>query len=475
MYIRLAALRTAYVLAVALAACTTVGGRPPAEPARRELPIQAPAGPGGRPVDPADRVYTADQVSNTVTVISPATNQVLGTLPLGTARMDDVLGATYYGEIDTHGLGFSPDGRTLAVVNVTTNSVTLVDTATNRVRRTVYVGRAPHEAFVAPGGRELWVAVRGLDFVSVLDLDTGRELTRIATSLGPAMVVFSPDGRFAYVNHSRSPVLVKIDVTSRQVVGRADGLASPFSPNLAVTPDGREVWLTHKDSGKVSVLDGQSLRVLAVLDTGPTTNHVNFVTTADAGYAYVTVAGTDRVLVFRRAAGAPEQVAAVPTSGPHPHGVWPSPDNRRLYVGLEGADAVDVLDTTDPARPRPLTTVRVGQQPQAVVYVAGAVPSGPGTDGLGRQGLDHRVETFRVVGPVPGTAEVTVRQLTGLDMIEVNARDLAPGVGYALWAEGPAGAHPLIRFTADAGGRGKALAFAAFFGVSERVFLRPLS
>jgi YVTN family beta-propeller protein len=77
-------------------------------------------------------VYTADQDSNTVTVIDPKTTTVLGTIPLGRPRMDtdaDVLGAMYDGQIDVHGLGFSRDGQYLNVVDATTNAVHVIDTA----------------------------------------------------------------------------------------------------------------------------------------------------------------------------------------------------------------------------------------------------------------------------------------------------------------------------------------------------------
>jgi len=45
--------------------------------------VQAPALAGAQPISSRDRVYTADQVSNTVTVINPKTDEVLGTIPLG--------------------------------------------------------------------------------------------------------------------------------------------------------------------------------------------------------------------------------------------------------------------------------------------------------------------------------------------------------------------------------------------------------
>src|SRR5215831_10427068 len=88
-----------------------------------------------------DRVYAADQTSNTVSVIDPAENKLLGVIRLG----DPVPGALsplYKGQLLVHGLGYSPDSRTLAVVSVGSNSVTLIDTATNKVRGIIYVGRS---------------------------------------------------------------------------------------------------------------------------------------------------------------------------------------------------------------------------------------------------------------------------------------------------------------------------------------------
>jgi hypothetical protein len=53
--------------------------------------------------------------------------------------------------------------------------------------------------------------------------------------------------------------------------------STPFSPNLAVDQD--EVWFTLKDSGKTQVVNAKPpFDTLFVLETGPITNHVTFVT-----------------------------------------------------------------------------------------------------------------------------------------------------------------------------------------------------
>lgn len=471
-----AAAGTASAAAIALA-------QPPRrEPARqqpaRQPPavIQAPALAGAQPISSRDRVYTADQSSNTVTVIDPKANRVLGTLALGQDRLDQVLGPVDRTQVNVHGLGFSRDGRRLVVISVTSNAAQLIDTQNGSVvPSTSYVGRSPHEGSVSPGGRELWVAVRGQSHVSVLSTRTGRELGRIPTADGPSKVVFSPNGQLAYVNHQRAAEVAVIRVRDRRVIRRIKGVA-PRSSDEAISPDGRELWLGHPADGKTSIVDARRFRVLRILDTGPRTNHPNFVTKRDGrAYAYVTVGGLNQTLVYRRDGASPTLVGRISNSGEAPHGIWPSPDNTRIYVALQKSDAVDVIDT---ASDRVIDTLRVGQDPQALVYVAGAVPAGPGTARLGRQGLGRRIETVPVAvrgGGGTAKAKLTVREVDALDELDLTARELPAGGAFTLFGvRADGGAEPLRDVVADAmGGVDEALAFARYFGVYDHAVLVP--
>src|SRR6476620_7095892 len=234
-----------------------------------------------------DRFYTSDQFSNTVSVIDPADNKLLGVIRLG-EPVPANLSPLYKGQLLVHGMGFSPDHRTLAVVSIGSNAVTFIDTATNAVKHTTYVGRAPHEAFFTPDGKEVWITVRGENYVSVLDGASYQEKTRITVPNGPGMQIFSPDGAYGYVCSSFSPETVVVSVADYTIVGRVPQ-ASPFCPNIAATPDGAQVWFTLKDIGKVQVFDAQPpFALLKTLATGPITNHVNIVRNANGMFAYVT-------------------------------------------------------------------------------------------------------------------------------------------------------------------------------------------
>lgn len=443
-------------------------------------PVQAPALPGAPPISSTDRVYTADQTSNTVTVIDPKTRKVLGTIALGDQRLGGNLGPQYLRDVDVHGLGFSRDGRYLNVVSVTTNTVTVVRTRDNSVVSKSYVGRASHEGFFAPNGKTVWVADRALAQVDIVDALHGGVVGHVRTDDGPSKVLFSPDGRYAYVNHVRSATIDVVKVSSRKVVRRITGLADPFSSDMALSPDGRELWAAHKKVGKVSVIklrSGRLGRVTSVLNTGPDTNHPAFVTKPQAGFVYLTVGGENTTKIYRRhRRSAPVLVGAVPSSGVEPHGIWPSPDNSTVYVVNEHSDSVDVIDI---ASRRRVDTLRVGQEGQALVYVADAVPNGNGKQHLGRQGLDQPVRNAAAtVISGPGKAELTVRQVKGLDMVQLQGSGLTPNATYTASARHGDDRIPLLSFTADATGAvPQALAFTKFFGVYDinSVQLRPSS
>src|SRR5580700_8800671 len=350
------------------------------------------------PVSHQDRVYAAEQFSNTVSVTDPADNALLGVIRLGQPQPAN-FSPLYYGQVLVHGMGFSPDHRTIVVVSIGSNSVTFIDTATNTVKHTTYVGRAPHEAFFTPDGAEVWVSVRGENYVSVLDAATYNEKTRITTPNGPGMQIFSPDGTYGYVCSSFTPETDIFSVASHTLVGKVQQ-ASPFCPNIAATPDGSQVWITLKDTGKVQVFNAHPpFAILKTMDTGPITNHVNIVHNAKGMFAYVTIGGLNQVKVFRTDNF--EQVATIPV-GKLPHGVWPSGDGTRVYVGLEGDDQMTAIDTLTN---KVIASVPIGQAPQAIAYVPNAVPDGAGTDNLMPLGLAGQAAHLTLAPPGTKTGQ----------------------------------------------------------------------
>jgi len=146
------------------------------------------------------------------------------------------------------------------------------------------------------------------------------------------------------------------------------------------------------------------------------------------------VGGTNQVKVFRTDDFS--QVATIPV-GRLPHGLWPSGDGSRMYVGLENDDALAAIDT---ASNQVVATIPVGQAPQAVVYVPMAAPEGASTAGLQPLGAAGQVARLsllpvkdgRAASVTPPPTSVALFEQGLLQVLQASATGLDPKKPYVL-------------------------------------------
>ncbi len=153
------------------------------------------------------------------------------------------------------------------------------------------------------------------------------------------------------------------------------GLADTFSSDMMLSADGLRLWVAHKMVGKVSIISTAKRRIVSVLETGPETNHPNFAVINGTTHGFVTVAALNLTKVYAQPDPdqPPQYVTSIQATGIEPHGLWPSPDNTYMYALNEHSDTVDFIDLASMTVEK---TVKVGQEGQALVYVANAVPEG---------------------------------------------------------------------------------------------------
>lgn len=375
-----------------------------------------------------DRVYTGNQVSNTVSVIDPSTNKLLGEIVLGKPQ-PNILSPLYKGQALVHGLGYSPIKKMLAVVAIGSNSINLVSTEDNTLLKTIYTGRSPHEATFKPDGSEIWTTVRGEAYVSVIDVDKMEEVRKVPVSDGPGMVAFTPDGLFAYVCSSFSPFVDVVDTKSYEVIKKI-AVPSPFSPNIFASPDGKLVALSLKDIGNVVVIDTKTNEIVKRFATGPITNHVSFTVLNGKLLMPVTVGGENCIKIYD-VADDYKQIATIPV-GQLPHGLWAAPDGKRLYVGLEYADQVQPVDMETM---KALTPIQIGQSPQALLYATNAVTTGMGTENLKPLQDPAATQVVVMLSLLQDTkmrGELSVRPIGASDLVEQLFLNLKPNTAYTL-------------------------------------------
>ncbi len=378
--------------------------------------------------DQHDRVYTANQVSNTISVIDPSQDKFIGEINLG-KPYPNVLSPLYRGQALVHGLRYSADKKLLAAIAIGSNSLTLISTEDNHILKTIYLGRSPHEPTFTPDNKQIWVSVRGEAYISVVDVTLMSEIKRIPVADGPGMVSFSPDGRIAYVCSSFTPEVDIIDTKTYSIIKRIPVL-SPFSPNIFTSPKGEWVALTHKDVGKVTVIDTKSLTVARVINTGPVTNHVSFGYLKNRLMMYVTVGGENKVRIFDVA----DHFLQTDTVnvGASPHGIWPSPDGKQLYVGLEFADQVQHIDLESM---RVVATIQIGQSPQALVYAHNATADSDGYKNLSVLNDTTATQVIDMSSALlnnNGVGRLVVRSIGLIDMVEQFFNKLEPNTSFSL-------------------------------------------
>jgi YVTN family beta-propeller protein len=265
----------------------------------------------------------------------------------------------------------------------------------------------------------------------VIDAKTFAEKSRIITPSGPGMQIFSPDGKYGYICSSFNPETDVVSVADHKIVAKVKQ-ESPFCPNIAATPDGNQVWFTLEDIGKTQVFNAKPpFNLIKTIDTGPITNHVNFAHTAKGTFAYVTIGGLNQVKVFRTDDFS--EVATIPV-GNLPHGVWPSGDGSRIYIGLENADALAAIDT---ATNTVIANIPIGQAPQAIAYVPNAAPNPDDRENLQPLGVAGQVAHLALApkdGSEDGKAPTSVSLFDQglIQVLQASVTGLTPKQKYVL-------------------------------------------
>ena len=103
-----------------------------------------------------------------------------------------------------HGLRLSPDGSLLAVANMKSGTVSLVDPRDPEKVEHVPVGRGPVQVAFDPSGRTLVVSLNSENKIAIVDV-ASRKVSRTAdVGRGPVQVFVTPDGKTALVANQGS-------------------------------------------------------------------------------------------------------------------------------------------------------------------------------------------------------------------------------------------------------------------------------
>jgi len=304
--------------------------------------------------------YVANQGSNSVSVIDRATNSVVATID---------------GIPAPGGVAVTHDGKEVWVVAY--NEVDVIDTATNTVAykfalnnpglifpNSVVFGPYDYRAyvvndFIGPGGNGT---------VSVIDRYSHAVVATIVVGEGPRCIAISPDGKRVYVTNGEDGTVSVIDTTTLTVVATIpDGplyyIGTAYG--LAVTPDGKYVYAMGSSLGIVvfdTATDTITTTISPTLIPGYIPCNVAF--TPNGKLAYVTACGANSVIVVDTKTNTIVDTIPVgtPTLGPI-YGVAIGPFGKHVYVTSSPTNDVYVIDTSSDTV---VDTISVGANPYGI-------------------------------------------------------------------------------------------------------------
>lgn len=204
-------------------------------------------------------LFVFNMGSADVTIIDAATNQVLGTRPVGfkVRWLADQMRSFDGTLLWTYGLRLERVGSAagLKVDAIAFDPVAL------RVVERQEMGKGPaHSVVLTPDRQQVLMNVAGDDALVYLDPATGQVTHRVAVGKFPCDLHLSPDGRLAYFPERDQDTVSALDVASRRVVRRVQFPRGSKPHMLRASPDGRYVWVQTVRANTNDILDSKTLQ-----------------------------------------------------------------------------------------------------------------------------------------------------------------------------------------------------------------------
>ena len=298
--------------------------------------------------------YVTNNSSNTVSVIDTATNGVIATISVSPVP---------------RGVAITPDGAFVYVTHIGFPfGVSVIDTATNTVSTTVPLDLGAESIAITPDGAFAYVT-KSSDKVSVIDTATNTVISTIVVGLTPWRIAITPDGALAYVTNLNSNNVSVIDTATNSVIATIGVGTNPRG--VAITPDGAFVYVTNNSSNNISVIDPATNTVVATVALG---FPLAIAIAPDGALAYIT--RNTQLSVFDTSTNA--VTASFATGGAGANDVAITPDGAFVYVANTSTNTVSVINT---ATNSVTATISVGTTPWRVA-ITPLVDSDADDDGV---------------------------------------------------------------------------------------------
>jgi YVTN family beta-propeller protein len=223
-----------------------------------------------------NKVYIPNRGAQLVGVIdsSLTTNDILVGSMAGLAPFDrDQDGASMHRErsIPVKGVAnvtLTLDEKFAYVATGDANSVTVLDTATDQIVRTIPVGLDPWRAYASPNGKHMIVPNNGDQTVSVIDVASHTLVATLPGGADMTGVNFGNDGEKGYVISRGSSQVFMYDFSTLEKTGKLDMGEGARLETASTSPAGSKIYVASSSNNSLYVIDVESDQVKRIKDVG---------------------------------------------------------------------------------------------------------------------------------------------------------------------------------------------------------------
>jgi len=225
------------------------------------------------------------------------------------------------------------------ILNSGEASVSLIDMPTRQVIKTIPVGKEPHHLMITPDQKTLLIANAAGNDVALMNPTTGELAGRIPNIIDPYQIGYSPNNKWFVANGNR---LDRVDIYAADganlKLAKTVKLAKTPS-HIAFTADSKIAFITLQDSNELAAIDLETQNVLWVMPTGKVPAGL-WMTPGDQ-YLLVGITGEDNVQVIDWKNR--KEVKRIPT-GKGAHNFRPLGDKKHVFVSNRIASTISLIN-----------------------------------------------------------------------------------------------------------------------------------
>ncbi|GAK57032.1 hypothetical protein U27_03996 [Candidatus Vecturithrix granuli] len=195
------------------------------------------------------------------------------------------------------GLALSPDFATLYVANAQSGTISVIDTASQRVIKTLTVnpGGRLNSIIVSADGQTLYVSDAKAGTVEVFKLPEAEQTAGIPVRLFPQRMALSQEQNRLYVVNSASNNVSVIDMVTHALLTNIPVNERPYA--IAIAPDHSRAYITSSQTHSITILDLASQKAIDAIVLESISRLTNLVISPDGRYLYICDAISNSIVV----------------------------------------------------------------------------------------------------------------------------------------------------------------------------------